>query len=62
MTIILDKEGDKYKVTVKYPKKLNLEDVVVKFDDWDKLSFWLDKETDRHFKGQQVKTPEELFR
>ncbi len=62
MTIILDKEGDKYKVTVKYPKKLNLDDVVVRFDDWDKLSFWLEKEADNHFKDQQVKTPEELFR
>ncbi len=62
MTIILDKEGDNYKVTVKYPKKLKLNDVIVKFDDWEKLSFWLGKEVDRHFKDQKVKTPEELFR
>lgn len=62
MTIILDKEGDKYKVTVKYPKKLKLDDMVVKFDDWEKLSFWLGKECDRHFKDLPVKTPEELFK
>ena len=63
MTIILDKDEEgKYRVTVKYPKKLNLEDVVVKFDDWEKLSFWLSKEVDNHFKDQRVKTPEELFK
>lgn len=66
MTIILDKEGEQYKITVKYPKKLNLDNLIVKFDyteeGYNQMSFWLSKECPKFFEGQEVKTPEELFR
>ncbi len=62
MTITLDKVGDEYRVVMAYPRKMKLPDVKLTFTNYAKMSYWLKKESDKHFEGEKTKTPEELFR
>lgn len=57
--ISITKKGTDYLLEVKQKKPL--EDLNLKFDSWNKLVFWLDKECEKHFENIKPIGATELF-